>query len=79
MFKNIVERRNAARRHGIAMSAARKAYSNAVIYGDGVPTTDDVINLTYGSHGFRLTDTEAHDALAAVFADNGRRFNSPTA
>ncbi|MFF3730407.1 hypothetical protein ACFYXM_08840 [Streptomyces sp. NPDC002476] len=79
MFKQIRARRTAARRHGIAMSAARKAYSNAVLYGDGVPTTDDVIDLTYGSHAVRLTDTEAHDALAAVFADKGRRFNGPTA
>jgi len=73
------EARAARHLHRIAMQAARQANSNAIIYRLGVPTTDDVINLAYGAHGVRLTDTEARDALAAELARGGRRLDDDTA
>ncbi|WP_228981216.1 hypothetical protein [Streptomyces sp. DH12] len=76
MFKKHRDRRTTARRHAIAMAAARAAQAKAVIHGDGTATTDDVVNLAYGSHAIRLTDDEARDALAAELATVGRRLET---
>lgn len=80
MFKQYRERRVEARRHFIAMQAADQARSAAVIYREGEePSVDDVINLAYGSHGVRLSESEARDALAAELAKYGRRLDDVAA
>ncbi|MFF8910629.1 hypothetical protein [Streptomyces olivaceoviridis] len=77
MLKKLMDRRTTARRHRIAMDAAWSVHLTNLFYGE--PTTEDVINLAYGSHGIRLTETEARDALAAELARFGRRLNTPAA
>lgn len=79
MLKQFRERRAAVQRHRIAMTAARTARSNAVVYHLDGPTVDDVINLAYGTHGIRLTKDEARDALAAELANYGRRLDDTAA
>lgn len=79
MLKKLKARRAAANRHRIAMAAARTARSNAVVYRLDTPTTSDVINLAYGSHGIRLGDDEAKDALAAELAKYGVRLSDSAA
>ncbi|MEU1800873.1 hypothetical protein [Streptomyces sp. NPDC019937] len=59
----------AARRHRIAMDAARAA----ILHGPDEPTPGDVANFAYGSTGVTLTDDEARAALAAELARYGRR------
>ncbi|MCQ6250892.1 hypothetical protein [Streptomyces malaysiensis] len=69
MLKQFLTRRRTARRHRIAMHAAR----DAVFYGPDEPTPGDVANFAYGSTGISLTDDEARAALAAHLARYGRR------